>query len=80
MSPMVITRKSFLNSSTMLITAVGQLLVREFKPPPGEKGNLRIRYAEIGSGFPLLATVESDLEARRQKSFHHLLRRSLPLR
>jgi hypothetical protein len=32
---MVITRKSFLNSSTMLITALGQLILREFKPPPG---------------------------------------------
>src|SRR6516225_6939675 len=32
---MVITRKSFLNSSMMLITAVGQMLMREFKPPPG---------------------------------------------
>src|SRR5262245_38598886 len=28
-------RKSFLNSSIALITAVGQLLTREFKPPPG---------------------------------------------
>ena len=32
---MVITRKSLLNSSTLLITAVGQLIMREFKPPPG---------------------------------------------
>ena len=32
---MVITRKSFLNSSTMLITAFGQLGMREFRPPPG---------------------------------------------
>jgi hypothetical protein len=27
--------KSFLNASIALITAVGQLLIREFKPPPG---------------------------------------------
>jgi hypothetical protein len=32
---MVITRKSFLNSSMILITAVGQMPMREFKPPPG---------------------------------------------
>ena len=32
---MVMTRKSFLNSAMMLITAVGQLLMREFRPPPG---------------------------------------------
>ena len=32
---MVITRKSFLNSSMMLITAFGQFAMREFKPPPG---------------------------------------------
>jgi hypothetical protein len=31
----LVTRKSFLNSSMMLITAVGQLLMREFRPPPG---------------------------------------------
>ena len=28
-------RKSFLNSSIALITAVGQLLTRELSPPPG---------------------------------------------
>jgi hypothetical protein len=28
-------RKSFLNTSIALNTAVGQLLTREFKPPPG---------------------------------------------
>ena len=32
---MVMQRKSFLNSSIALMTAVGQLLMREFKPPPG---------------------------------------------
>ena len=32
---MVMTRKSFLNSSGMLITAFGQTAMREFKPPPG---------------------------------------------
>ena len=32
---MVMQRKSFLNSSIALITAVGQLLTREFNPPPG---------------------------------------------
>ena len=31
----VMQRKSFLNSSIALITAVGQLLTREFSPPPG---------------------------------------------
>ena len=31
----VMQRKSFLNASIALITAVGQLLTREFKPPPG---------------------------------------------
>jgi hypothetical protein len=29
------TRKSFLNASGALKTAVDQLLIREFKPPPG---------------------------------------------
>jgi hypothetical protein len=29
------TRKSFLNSSIALIAAVGQLLTRELRPPPG---------------------------------------------
>jgi hypothetical protein len=32
---MVMHRKSFLNASIALITAVGQLLILEFKPPPG---------------------------------------------
>ena len=32
---MVMTRKSFLNSSMILITAVGQTPMREFRPPPG---------------------------------------------
>ena len=33
---MLMTRKSFLNSSMMLIAAmVDQLRMREFKPPPG---------------------------------------------
>ena len=32
---MVIQRKSFLNTSIALNTAFGQLLTREFKPPPG---------------------------------------------
>ena len=32
---MVMQRKSFLNASIALITAVDQLLIREFKPPPG---------------------------------------------
>ena len=31
----VMQRKSFLNTSITLKTAVGQLLIREFKPPPG---------------------------------------------
>src|SRR3984893_6451332 len=31
----VMQRKSFLNSSIALITAVGQLLTRELRPPPG---------------------------------------------
>ena len=31
----VMQRKSFLNSSIALMTAVGQLLTREFRPPPG---------------------------------------------
>ena len=31
----VMQRKSFLNTSIALNTAVGQLLIREFKPPPG---------------------------------------------
>jgi hypothetical protein len=31
----VMQRKSFLNASIALITAVGQLLTREFNPPPG---------------------------------------------
>ena len=29
-----------------------------------EKGNVRIRYAEIGSGFPLLATPGGGLNSR----------------
>ena len=32
---MVMQRKSFLNSSIALMTAVCQLAMREFKPPPG---------------------------------------------
>ena len=32
---MEITRKSFLSSSGMLITAFGQLRMRELSPPPG---------------------------------------------
>jgi hypothetical protein len=32
---MVMMRKSFLNSSGMLITAFAQTAMREFKPPPG---------------------------------------------
>src|SRR6202008_4034204 len=32
---MVMQRKSFLNASIALITAVGQLLTRELSPPPG---------------------------------------------
>jgi hypothetical protein len=32
---MVMMRKSFLNSSGMLITAFCQTAMREFKPPPG---------------------------------------------
>ena len=32
---MVITRKSFLNSSGMLITARAQTAMAEFSPPPG---------------------------------------------
>ena len=31
----VMQRKSFLNSAIALMTAFGQLLIREFKPPPG---------------------------------------------
>jgi len=31
----VMQRNSFLNASGALKTAVGQLLTREFKPPPG---------------------------------------------
>jgi hypothetical protein len=31
----VMQRKSCVNSFIALITAVGQLLMREFKPPPG---------------------------------------------
>src|SRR6266446_5559050 len=31
----VMQRNSFVNASIALITAVGQLLTREFKPPPG---------------------------------------------
>jgi hypothetical protein len=32
---MVMQRKSLLNSSIALMTAVAQLLMREFNPPPG---------------------------------------------
>jgi hypothetical protein len=35
----VMTRKSFLNASGALNTAVAQLLTREFKPPPGVTSN-----------------------------------------
>ena len=35
----VITRKSLLNASGALNTAVVQLLIREFKPPPGMTSN-----------------------------------------
>ena len=35
----VMQRKSFLRASGALKTAVGQLLTREFKPPPGVTSN-----------------------------------------
>src|SRR5258707_4923175 len=47
-----------------------------------EKGNVRIRYAEIGSGFPLLATPGGELHGRQpdvsmetiEKYLHNLYR------
>src|SRR5258705_8759635 len=48
-----------------------------------EKGNVRIRYAEIGSGFPLLATPGGGLNSRSEEhtselqSLRHLVCRLL---
>ena len=44
--------------------AVPQGLPADLKAGFYEKGNLRIRYAEIGSGFPLLATPGGGLNSR----------------
>src|SRR5213080_1371771 len=45
-------------------TAVPQGLPAGAKVGFYEKGNVRIRYAEIGSGFPLLATPGGGLNSR----------------
>ncbi|MGB6768977.1 MAG: alpha/beta hydrolase [Methyloceanibacter sp.] len=44
--------------------AVPQGLPADLKAGFYEKGNVRIRYAEIGSGFPLLATPGGGLNSR----------------
>jgi pimeloyl-ACP methyl ester carboxylesterase len=44
--------------------AVPQGLPADLKVGFYEKGNIRIRYAEIGSGFPLLATPGGGLNSR----------------
>src|ERR1700726_4924169 len=44
--------------------AVPQGLPAGLKVGSYEKGNVRIRYAEIGSGFPLLATPGGGLNSR----------------
>ena len=62
---MVITRKSFLNSSGMLITAFGQLPMREFKPPPGVASSGK-PGADLGvADADVALLVEADLGARR---------------
>ena len=42
-----------MNASIALITAVGQLLTREFKPPPGvtSVGSLKVYLAQRHAGF-----------------------------
>src|SRR6516165_11853708 len=45
-------------------TSVPQGLPAGLKVGFYEKGNVRIRYAEIGSGFPLLATPGGGLNSR----------------
>jgi hypothetical protein len=54
--------KSFLNSSIALITAVGQLLTREFKPPHGENVR-RARGPDGKVGEVLLGGVRLPPEA-----------------
>jgi len=44
--------------------AASQALPADFKIGFYEKGNVRIRYAETGSGFPLLATPGGGLNSR----------------
>ena len=44
--------------------AVPQGLPADPKAGFDEKGNVRIHYAEIGSGFPLLATPGGGLNSR----------------
>jgi pimeloyl-ACP methyl ester carboxylesterase len=44
--------------------AAPQALPAGFKTGFYEKGNVRIRYAEVGSGFPLLATPGGGLNSR----------------
>src|SRR5262252_6348203 len=45
-------------------TSVPQGLPADLKIGFYEKGNVRIRYAEIGSGFPLLALPGGGLNSR----------------